>query len=205
MTREIIQRRLQIRRDTNSMKSSHQRRAVYSVPEPMVSNGFIESVTQADHENSTNINNGFSHVPLSEEARPTIQQKESNYSAHQSISLGSILSSVGENKNASGRNNFREELLCVTQLAEAKKTKKQKEQSKADRSAYNVNAYFRDWANGKKRPVPITGEVMKLFLKVHPEGVRGHHSGDPSQGKGGNTDNDFEIFKSWYTQKYEEE
>ena len=73
-----------------------------------------------------------------------------------------------------------------------------KKQSKAARSFNNLCAYRSGWVKRND----ITLETVTAFIKTHPEGIRGHASGDNSQGEQDNTTLDCLAYKSWHTGLY---
>ncbi len=73
--------------------------------------------------------------------------------------------------------------------------KNAKQASKADRSFNNLKDYRPLWVtqNG------ITALHVRDFVKSYKWGIRGHASGDNSQGEQGNTTEDCKAYKGWHT------
>ena len=71
-------------------------------------------------------------------------------------------------------------------------------QSKAARSYNNLCAYRPGWV----RKNNITLADVTNFIKTYSSGIRGHASGDNSQGEQDNTKNDCLAYKSWHTTRY---
>jgi hypothetical protein len=71
------------------------------------------------------------------------------------------------------------------------------QQSKAQRSFNNLCAYRSGWIKRND----ITLELVTRFIKEcpYPAGIRGHSSGDNSQGEQDNTRDDCLAYKSWHT------
>ncbi len=76
--------------------------------------------------------------------------------------------------------------------------KKAKTQSLGDRSYNNLCAYRPGWV----RKNDITAAKVAAFRKTYSNGIRGHASGDNSQGEQGNTTADCLAYKSWHTTTY---
>lgn len=73
------------------------------------------------------------------------------------------------------------------------------EQHRENQSWTNLQDYRSGWVKRND----ITEQDVKEFLKTYDPGkIRGHASGDNSQGEQGNTTTDLNAFKSWYTKKY---
>jgi len=78
-------------------------------------------------------------------------------------------------------------------------TKKKKVEHQENQSWTNLKAYRPGWV----RDNAITEGHVKAFLKTYgPRKIRGHASGDNSQGEQGNTTTDLNAFKSWFTDQY---
>jgi hypothetical protein len=75
-----------------------------------------------------------------------------------------------------------------------------KKQSKAQRSFNNLTAYRSGWI--KRNDISL--ETVTAFIKdcPYPNGIRGHASGDNSQGEQDNTTNDCLAYKAWHTGKW---
>lgn len=80
-----------------------------------------------------------------------------------------------------------------------KQIRKQKEQSNSARSFNNLKDYRPGWV----RKNNITEDTVREFLKTYEHGkIRGHASGDNSQGEQAVTIRDLSAYKSWHTGQY---
>ena len=80
-------------------------------------------------------------------------------------------------------------------VLQAKKKKSAAEvQSKAQRSFNNICAYRAGWV----RKNDISLATVTAFIRTYPSGIRGHASGDNSQGEQGNTTADCLAYRSWH-------
>jgi hypothetical protein len=79
----------------------------------------------------------------------------------------------------------------------AKKSAAAQQQSKAQRSYNNLCAYRPGWVRNND----ITLALVTRFIRdcPYPNGIRGHASGDNSQGEQAKTTNDCLAYKAWHT------
>ena len=79
-----------------------------------------------------------------------------------------------------------------------KKAEEKKVVHQENQSWTNLKYYRPNWVSDND----ISEGQVKKFCKDTKQKIRGHHSGDNSKGEQGNTTDDLNVFKSWFTQQY---